>query len=349
VDGTASWNDWRSFDFAQDDTLIERLTWQVRLPLSPSYPLSPPRIRDKLHVMHAPRPTVPLARLSPGYHPDRSDRWPWEIGRGWVWLGAFIIAALIWFGIPAFFRWPHVISSSGGHYFLHRTVIPVDPFAQDDPRWGDQLLGNTIDTLGQQGCAVTSAAMVLHAYGVDTDPQRLNAFLTTHGGFVGDGLIVWDNASLVAGGQVQKAYEDLPSYDLIDANILKGNPVIVRLRLRNGTTHFVVIVGKQGWNYLIRDPARDPDYGVYPLSNLTGRIQALRFYTIVPPPPVLKVRPAPLAVQPSVATPRAPAPIVPALMGPPVPTTMSVTTATTNTAFPLFPPSTPVAPPDHAP
>ena len=107
-------------------------------------------------------------------------RWPWRRSS---------ISAL-----PAFLNWKHVISSSGGHYFLHRTVIPVDPFSQGDPRWADLLLGNTIDTLGQQGCAVTSAAMVLHAYGVDTDPQRLNAFLTTHGGFVGDGLLVWERA-----------------------------------------------------------------------------------------------------------------------------------------------------------
>jgi hypothetical protein len=295
--------------------------------------------------MHAARPTVPLARLSSGYHPTRAERWPWDVGRGWVWLGALITAALLWFGIPAFFRWPHVISSSGGHYFLHRTVIPVDPFAQGDPRWGDQLLGNTIDTLGQQGCAVTSSAMVLHAYGVDTDPQRLNAFLTTHGGFVGDGLLVWERAGDIAGGQVQKAYEGLPSYALIDANILKGNPVIVRLRLRNGTTHFVVIVGKQGWDYLIRDPARDPDYGVYPLRELTSRIQALRFYTIVPPPPVLKVRPASLPVQPVVPTTAVSPPSAPPQVGP----SLTVPDFTTNTALPLFPPSTPLTPPVHAP
>jgi len=301
--------------------------------------------------MHAPRPTVPLARLSPGYHPRHAELWPWEIGRPYVWLGGLVLALLIHFGLPAFLNWKHVISSSGGHYFLHRTVIPVDAFAQDDPRWGDQLLGNTIDTLGQQGCAITSAAMVLHAYGVDTDPQRLNAFLTTHGGFVGDGLLVWERAADIAGGQVQKAYEDLPSYSLIDANILKGNPVIVRLHLRNGTMHFVVIVGKQGWDYLIRDPARDPDYGVYPLRKITGRIEALRFYEVVPPPPLLKVKPAPLPTQPLLATPPV-SPLAPVLPGAttvtpaPIP---ALSPSATNTALPSFPPSIPITAPDHAP
>jgi hypothetical protein len=243
--------------------------------------------------MHAPQKPVPLAHLSPVWPPPR-DQYVWEIGRGRLWLIALAIILFFHFAVPAFFNWKHVISSSGGRYFVHRTVIPVPPLQQDDPLWGDQLLGNTIDTLGQEGCAITSAAMVLRAYGVDTDPQRLNAYLTTHGGFVGDGLLVWEKAAEVGGGQVQKAYEDLPSYALIDANILKGNPVIVRVHLRNGTTHFVVIVGKQGWNYLIRDPARPPEYGVYPLRDLVSRIEALRFYKIVPPPPLIAVKPAPL-------------------------------------------------------
>lgn len=302
-----------------------------------SGPLSHHPIRDKLIAMHASKSTVPLAHLSPGYHPRRAaERWPWEIGRGRVWLGGLIVAVLLYFGLPAFLNWKHVISSSGGHYFLHRTVIPVEPFSQGDPRWADQLLGDTIDTLGQQGCAVTSAAMVMHAYGVDTDPQRLNAYLTTHGGFVGDGLLIWERAADPAGGQVEKAYEDLPSYALLDANILKGNPVIVRLHLRNGTMHFVVIVGKQGWDYLIRDPARPADWGVYPLRQITSRIEALRFYKIVPPPPgILPGTPYEI-VQPNRRTQPSPAPAPgsPSITPLTVPATPATPSAAQNSSGP---------------
>jgi hypothetical protein len=91
-----------------------------------------------------------------------------------VWTAGLLIAAAIYFGVSAFFAWKHVISSSGGHYFLHRVVIPVPVFTQDDPHWTLELLGPTLETVGQAGCAVTSAAMVLSAYGVDTDPDRLN-------------------------------------------------------------------------------------------------------------------------------------------------------------------------------
>ena len=277
--------------------------------------------------MHAPEKVVPLAQLSPVWPPPR-DPYPWEIGRLKVWLAGLALVALLGFGVPALFRWPHVISSWGGRYFLHRTVIPVPGFQQNDPHWSEQLLGNTIDTLGQSGCAVTSAAMVLRAYGVDTDPPRLNAYLTAHNGYVGSGWLVWERVSGLTHGQVQKAYEDYPSYQLLDDNIRKGNPVIVRIHLRNGTTHFVVIVGKQGWDYLIRDPARPASYGVYPLSRLVSRIEALRFYKIGPPsapaPPIVVapvatenlVPAAPPTAQGS-ATPVAPAPVL-ARPGPPV-------------------------------
>jgi hypothetical protein len=65
---------------------------------------------------------------------------------------------------------------------------------------------------------------------------------------------------------------------LIDSNLLRGNPVIVRLHLPNGVTHFVVVVGKVGFDYLIQDPASGGIGGVYPLRKLAPEIEALRFY-----------------------------------------------------------------------
>ena len=228
---------------------------------------------------------VPLAKLSLVYSRSESNRTGHDFTRRrlLLWTAGILTAAAIYFGVPAFFAWKHTISSSGGRYFVHRIEIPVPVFTQNDPRWTFELLGPTFDTMGQAGCAVTSAAMVLSAYGVDTDPDRLNQYLTTHGGYTENGWVYWEKAAEVApGGQVEKAYEDLPSYALIDQNLQAGNPVIVRLTLRNGHTHFVVLVGKEGWNYLVQDPARSPSWGIYPLKELTDRIEALRFYRVVP-------------------------------------------------------------------
>ena len=73
-------------------------------------------------------------------------------------------------------------------------------------------------------------------------------------------------------------YEDLPSYFLIDSNLLDNNPVIARLRYPNGVTHFVVICGKEGFDYLIRDPGRGGERGIYALKQFGSGIEAIRFY-----------------------------------------------------------------------
>jgi hypothetical protein len=70
--------------------------------------------------------------------------------------------------------------------------------------------------------------------------------------------------------------------------------------------------------YLIRDPARPPDFGVYPLKNLTSRIEALRYYTVVPPP-------APLVLPTLLTAPSLkPLPGNPEAAGPPAPVALDV-------------------------
>lgn len=175
--------------------------------------------------------------------------------------------------------WRHPISGVGGLPIFGRIEIPVPLFSQGDLRWGRDSLGySEEDTLASAGCAVSSAAMVLASYGVILTPKLLNQYLTEHDGYEGDSWIKWEVGADYPPGTAEHCYEDLPSYGLIDWNLLRGNPVIVRIRRPAGNTHFVVIVGKQGFDYLIRDPAAQGLQGVYPLSQLGAPIEALRFY-----------------------------------------------------------------------
>jgi hypothetical protein len=48
--------------------------------------------------------------------------------------------------------------------------------------------------------------------------------------------------------------------------------------LSNGITHFVVIAGKDGFDYLVQDPGGGSAKGLYPLRELGSDIEALRFY-----------------------------------------------------------------------
>ncbi|MEI8234977.1 MAG: C39 family peptidase [Verrucomicrobiota bacterium] len=183
-----------------------------------------------------------------------------------------VLALCLW-------AWPRKpLPSRGGLYFPWRLELKVPIFAQGDQRWAGDRLGASPGTLHAEGCAVSSAAMVLASYGIAADPGRLNRFLTTHGGYVGSGILIWEKAAEFAPGRCEKAYEDDPSFARIDANLLRGNPVIVRIRFPSGITHFVVIAGKKGWEYLIRDPGAGAARGLYPLSQLAPRIEALRYY-----------------------------------------------------------------------
>ena len=186
------------------------------------------------------------------------------------------------FGYYEFGKRP--LAPAGGWFFFGRTELPVALYLQGDPAWGQDQLGLSVHTMGQVGCAVTSAAMVMKFYGLDVDPGRLNVFLREHGGYDEDNDLRWEGPTALAPDRVRHVYEDLPSYYLIDSNLARGNPVIVRLHLASGWTHFVVIMGKQGFDYLIRDPSSAGlRKGVYPLRELGSKIEALRFYEKLAP------------------------------------------------------------------
>jgi len=189
------------------------------------------------------------------------------------------IGLVLLFGLFSFWYFnQRPLAPSGGLYFPWRLEIPVTPFYQHDQKWRENRLAWTDGTLGREGCAVTSAAMVLKFYGIDTDPGRLNAALSATGGYTMEGWIDWEAAANLTPNRIRLAYENAPSYYQIDSNLIRGNPVIIRVRLSNGITHFVVIAGKQGFDYLIHDPMAQAGSGIYPLRELHSKIEALRFY-----------------------------------------------------------------------
>jgi hypothetical protein len=216
-----------------------------------------------------------LAVSESDYHPAKASR---GFQRAGLWVLAGIVVVLVLFSAWYYYFGVRKIPSAGGLYFFSKLVLPVPRFAQSDPRWAEEELGPASSTMGEEGCAVSCAAMVLAFYGQDIDPGRLNTFLTDNSGYTPQGWLYWEKAADFHPGLVRHAYEDLPSYFLIDSNLEGGNPVIVRIHLTNGITHFVVIVGKAGFDYLIQDPASGGLNGVYPLRQLAPEVEALRFY-----------------------------------------------------------------------
>lgn len=168
--------------------------------------------------------------------------------------------------------------SAGGLPFFRARELPVAHYSQADGRWSGDALGGTASSLGAEGCAVTCAAMVLKYHGFESDPGMLNGWLTANGGYTAQGWIHWEKAAELTDGMLEHAYEAPPSYRLMDVEIFRGNPVIVRVRRPGATsTHFVVIVGKSGRRYLVADPANRGGDRRY-LDEIAPDIEALRFY-----------------------------------------------------------------------
>jgi hypothetical protein len=207
-------------------------------------------------------------------------------GKPWWRIAAIVVLLAVLAGGSAgswYFFGRRVIPAYGGIYYPGRFELKVPLFLQGDPAWGHDLLAFAPRTLGQVGCAVSAAAMVMKFYGVDTDPGRLNVFLRNSGGYDDNNDLQWEGPVAMAPLVFRKQYEDLPSYFLIDWNLFRGNPVIVRVHLLSGWTHFVVIMGKQGFDYLIRDPSSaGRRKGVYPMREIGRPIEALRYYEKLP-------------------------------------------------------------------
>ena len=136
------------------------------------------------------------------------------------------------------------------------SIIDIPPLCQKDPRWKDIKLGNSNLTIGSDGCLVTCFAMVL-----GVTPAEFNARMKAVGGFTG-ARIYWQ--------MVKKAYPNseylkylecyytpAPLHE-IDALLEQGVAIMAHVDYNPKTTfidqHWVLIIGKNGNDYIINDP-----------------------------------------------------------------------------------------------
>ncbi|PXF60541.1 MAG: hypothetical protein C4B59_09145 [Candidatus Methanogaster sp.] len=133
------------------------------------------------------------------------------------------------------------------------SMPPVPYFSQCDPRWGSDKLGGDGQTIYSQGCTLTSAAMVMAYYGVDTDPKRLNDAI----GRAGYDENYWIHWSAVSDAchdetnQIEYSPGTVKPFDttVLNTHLDAGHPVIV-----NVGGHFVVVTGRSDGTYYINDP-----------------------------------------------------------------------------------------------
>lgn len=195
-------------------------------------------------------------------------------------IGFLVILAGV--GAGAWFTWRKTnsdrgfhISATGGREMSLTLPELGHTYLQRDPQWRDEKLGRTTETLGSVGCTVCSVAMASTSLGFPIDPSELNRKLRESGGFTSDGWLVWGALAKVTDDKIDVAVTSRPSHADIDSALARGDFPVVKFFYPLGLPHWVVIVGKDGLEYLIRDPAKDSERPIR-LSTRTSAIYSVR-------------------------------------------------------------------------
>ena len=129
-------------------------------------------------------------------------------------------------------------------------------YYQKDTRWAGERLGRSSDTMGSDGCLVTAASMALANLGFQTNPSDLNARLTQTDSFTPRGWLIWDGIRKVTGGRAKAHFYDDVSEDVINSCMRRGDYPLVQFYLKNGRSHWAMILKRDGRGYHMRDPLR---------------------------------------------------------------------------------------------
>ena len=129
-------------------------------------------------------------------------------------------------------------------------------FYQKDARWAAESLGRTSDTMGSHGCLVTATSMALANLGFQTNPSDLNSRLTDNDGFTKKGWLIWDGIRKVTGGRAAAQYYDEVNEDIINSCMREGDYPLVQFYLKNGRSHWAMILKRDARGYHMRDPLR---------------------------------------------------------------------------------------------
>ena len=159
---------------------------------------------------------------------------------------------------------------------IERTLLASETFhLQTDPRWADETVGGSGERLASVGCTLCCVSTAQSHHGLSISPGELNRRIKEAGGYTERGWIKWSAFDQIAKGFARIVVPDAPSHRDIDDALRKGNPVLVKVLLSPGVNHWVLLVGRDGHEYLIKDPLRTAR-DIVPLSIIGSDIYAVR-------------------------------------------------------------------------
>ena len=147
-------------------------------------------------------------------------------------------------------------------------------YLQKDPRWGKDGIGGSNEPMSAVGCTITSVSMGLAEFEIDILPGDLNQRLKDINAYTSEGWLIWNKINEVSDGKVETVIPANPSYELIDNALLAGQPVIANVTMNGQFLHWILIVGKSGQEYLVKDPLGKQK--IEKLSKFNSPIYAIR-------------------------------------------------------------------------
>jgi peptidoglycan hydrolase CwlO-like protein len=142
-------------------------------------------------------------------------------------------------------------------------------YSQRDSRWGDVKIGNSSSLMKDYGCAITCVSMVFTKKGSSINPGSMAKQKIFYYDLI-KWPGTWNNdkiklASSIGHGNI--------SWSTINAQITKGNPVIVYIKKTNGGGgHYVVVTGKDKKDYIVHDPYFGSNLYLETSKALVGKI-----------------------------------------------------------------------------
>jgi hypothetical protein len=182
-----------------------------------------------------------------------------RISRDWK---RIVVVALVALAVAAAAAWylrgrnSPPIAATGGQSFTNFAAIQTPFYLQRDARWKDETIGSG-ETLGKVGCTVSSLAMALDRYGVSFTPKSLNDALKANDGYTRRGWLQWIAVTKVSEGKAQVAVLSAPTHGDMDAALQAGEPILAKVFINRVIPHWVLVVGKDGQEYLMRDPLNE--------------------------------------------------------------------------------------------
>jgi len=169
----------------------------------------------------------------------------------------------------------NAIAGAGGEPFRGFPMIETPIYLQHDRAWEGERIGGTGETLGSVGCTVCCLAMGLSHFGIQQSPKELNAWLRANDGYSLRGWLRWESLSKLTGGNIYVDYRAPLGHDTIDAALKARQPVLAKVFINRVVTHWVLVVGKDGTEYLAQDPLGNGKTPVR-LSRYSSGVHAIR-------------------------------------------------------------------------